>query len=122
MIFLNLFNPLPSVITPDAWIMVLVGYLVVFVALLLIYLFFRYLIPFFFSINLRRRSKKTGEVPASLKSLQISGEVNAAIAMALYLYMEEQHDDESNVITIKRVSKIYSPWSSKLYNMRNFPK
>jgi glutaconyl-CoA/methylmalonyl-CoA decarboxylase subunit delta len=43
----------------------------------------------------------------------------AAIAMALYLYFNEMHDEESDVITVKRVSKTYSPWSSKLYSMRN---
>ena len=48
-----------------------------------------------------------------------SGEVNAAIAMALYSYFNELHDVESGVITIRRVSKNYSPWSSKLYNMKN---
>lgn len=48
--------------------------------------------------------------------------VNAAIAMALYLHFNEMHDEESNVITIQRVSKTYSPWSSKIYNMRNFRK
>lgn len=44
----------------------------------------------------------------------------AAIAMALYLHFNEMHDEESNVITIQRISKTYSPWSSKIYNMRNF--
>jgi acyl-CoA synthetase (NDP forming) len=43
----------------------------------------------------------------------------AAIAMALYLYFNEMHDEESDIITVKRVSKTYSPWSSKLYSMRN---
>ncbi|MDX9905877.1 MAG: lamin tail domain-containing protein, partial [Bacteroidales bacterium] len=40
-----------------------------------------------------------------------------AIAMALFLY-NEVHDEESNILTIERVSRIYSPWSSKYYNMR----
>ncbi|NMC38454.1 MAG: hypothetical protein GYA41_09045 [Bacteroidales bacterium] len=43
----------------------------------------------------------------------------AAIAAALYLYFNEMHDEESDIITVKRVSKTYSPWSSKLYSMRN---
>jgi len=42
-----------------------------------------------------------------------------AIAMALHLYLEEVHDDESNVITIKRIEKRYSPWSSKIYGINN---
>jgi glutaconyl-CoA/methylmalonyl-CoA decarboxylase subunit delta len=47
-------------------------------------------------------------------------EEQAAIAVALYLHFNELHDEESNIITIQRVSKTYSPWSSKIYNMRNF--
>ncbi len=47
------------------------------------------------------------------------GEVSAAVAMALYLHFGEMHDVESGVVTIKRISKLYSPWSSKLYHMRN---
>ena len=49
----------------------------------------------------------------------MTGEVNAAIATALYMYFNELHDDESNIITIKKVSKFYSPWSSKIYGLRN---
>jgi len=48
-----------------------------------------------------------------------AGEVSAAVAMALYLHFGEMHDVESGVVTIKRISKLYSPWSSKLYHMRN---
>lgn len=47
------------------------------------------------------------------------GELSAAVAMALYLHFGEMHDVESGVVTIKRISKLYSPWSSKLYHMRN---
>jgi glutaconyl-CoA/methylmalonyl-CoA decarboxylase subunit delta len=42
-----------------------------------------------------------------------------AIAMALHLYYGEVHDDESNVITIKRIERRYSPWSSKIYGVNN---
>ena len=42
-----------------------------------------------------------------------------AIAMALHLFYDEVHDDESNVITIKRIERRYSPWSSKIYGTNN---
>jgi hypothetical protein len=42
-----------------------------------------------------------------------------AIAMALHLFYDEVHDDESNVITIKRIERRYSPWSSKIYGINN---
>jgi len=52
--------------------------------------------------------------------LQISGEESAAISMALYIF-NELHDEESNIITIKKIERAYSPWSSKVYNFRRYP-
>ena len=31
----------------------------------------------------------------------------------------DAHDEEPHVITIQEVEKRYSPWSSKIYSMRN---
>ncbi len=53
---------------------------------------------------------------------EMSGEINAAIAAALYLYRSELHDYEDTILTIKKVSRTYSPWSSKIYGLRNMPK
>ena len=55
-----------------------------------------------------------GEVPA---------ETYAAIATAMHLYMEdnETHDDESFVVTLKHTDRTYSPWSSKIYTLRETP-
>ena len=53
---------------------------------------------------------------------KLSGEINAAIAMALYLYSNEMHDQENPVITMIRVSRTYSPWSSKIYGLRKLPR
>lgn len=44
----------------------------------------------------------------------------AAIAMAMHLYFNA-HDEEPHVITIEEVERRYSPWSSKIYSMRNTP-
>ena len=49
-----------------------------------------------------------------------SGEVIAAIAMALRDHLEA-HDTEQTVLTINKIKKAYSPWSSKIYNMREIP-
>ncbi len=110
-----------QVLDPLTWTVVIVGIGIVFVALLLVYLFFRYVLTFILNFRFRSFARKKGIDPAEVhnaKTIQ-SGEVNAAIAMALYSYFNELHDVESGVITIKRVSKNYSPWSSKLYNMKN---
>lgn len=50
-----------------------------------------------------------------------SGEVIAAIAMALSEHFAEGHDLEETILTIRKLQKAYSPWSSKIYNLRNMP-
>lgn len=49
-----------------------------------------------------------------------SGEVIAAISMALAQHFDA-HDTEDTVLTIKRMKRAYSPWNSKIYNMREVP-
>lgn len=118
---ISLFSIFPVLAGLDkqAGIIVVVGYLVVFVALITLYLMFRYVLPLFFRIKLYRRAAREGRALDDSEKHEMSGEVNAAIATAIYLYFDEQHDYESNVITIRKVSRTYSPWSSKIYNMRN---
>lgn len=109
-----------SSLFPEGIIIAIVGYITVFLALVVLYLVFTWLSK---SINFRARKKliRQGRLAqAEEKQLFISGDVAAAISMALYLY-NELHDDESNVVTIRRVSKTYSPWSSKIYSMREKP-
>lgn len=103
------------------WTIVAVGIGIVFISLLIVYLFFRYVLTFILNFRLRSFARKKGIDPATVDTAKtmMSGEVNAAIAMALYSYLNEFHDVESGVMTIKRVSKNYSPWSSKLYSMKN---
>jgi hypothetical protein len=62
----------------------------------------------------------SGKVYAGLSD--INGEVAAAISTALHLYKNEYHDFESTVLTINKVSKTYSPWSSKLYGLSKNPR
>ena len=96
----------------------LVGYLIVFSALVLLYFVFSSLPKLInFQARLRLRKKGYTEI-AKKKDLSIPGPVAAAIAMALHAHMSEVHDDEETVMTIKRVAKVYSPWSSKIYSMR----
>ena len=39
----------------------------------------------------------------------------AAIATVIHLYHSELHDEENAIMTINKVARAYSPWSSKLY-------
>lgn len=50
-----------------------------------------------------------------------SGEEIAAIVMALHEHLDA-HDRESAVLTINKVKRAYSPWSSKIYNLRHLPR
>ena len=50
-----------------------------------------------------------------------SGEEIAAIVMALHHHLDA-HDTESTVLTINRVKRAYSPWSSKIYGLREVPR
>ena len=47
------------------------------------------------------------------------GEVIAAISLALSEHFGEGHDVEDTILTIRRLQKAYSPWNSKIYNLRN---
>lgn len=99
-----------------------VGYIIVFSALILLYLIFTNL-PKVINYLAKKRLRAEGKTEIAEKNtLDVTGPEGAAIAMALQLYFAEQHDDESGVITIKNVSRRYSPWSSKLYGMRETPR
>jgi Na+-transporting methylmalonyl-CoA/oxaloacetate decarboxylase gamma subunit len=64
------------------------------------------------------RSETKNEQPETQRTV-MTGEENAAIATALFLFFSELHDQEKYVMTIKKVSRTYSPWSSKFYNIWN---
>ena len=51
--------------------------------------------------------------------VHLSADETAAIAMALHLFYGDVHDEESNIMTIKKVERRYSPWNSKIYGMNN---
>jgi len=99
--------------------MTVIGYVVVFVALLLLYIIFFNLTKVL-QINVKKLLRREGKVIEIKEDLSISGEVNAAIAMALHLYYSEMHDKEDTVLTINQTSRTYSPWSSKIYGLRQF--
>lgn len=60
----------------------------------------------------------TDKVEKEYTEEHLSANDCAAIAMALHLYYTVAHDEESAIITIKKVERRYSPWSSKIYGVR----
>ncbi|HET9571261.1 MAG TPA: hypothetical protein VFP20_07645 [Bacteroidales bacterium] len=52
---------------------------------------------------------------------QVSEEVAAAIGLALFHLNQEVHDVENTILTFGKASRTYSPWSSKIYGIRQLP-
>jgi hypothetical protein len=48
-------------------------------------------------------------------------EIAAAIAVALRLFSYKTITMEETIITIQKVMRPYSPWNSKIYNMKQMP-
>ncbi|HOP02874.1 MAG TPA: OadG family protein [Tenuifilaceae bacterium] len=63
--------------------------------------------------------KKKSEVVEETGTKVSSGDEIAAIALALHMYKSELHDAESLTLTFNRISRTYSPWSSKIYGVIN---
>lgn len=109
---------LKSNINLESIVIAVAGYLIVFSALLLLFWSFS-AVPRLIALGKMKNRRRQGKPPVTIEGEGISGEATAAIAMALHLYLDEIHDKESGVLTIKRISKTYSPWSSKIYAVRN---
>jgi hypothetical protein len=95
-----------------------VGYTVTLITLALLYVAFQNL-PRLLHLHLHTRLRKAGKPASPGDALHIPSDEAAAIAMALHLYLNELHDETSTKVTIRRVSKSYSPWNSKIFGMRH---
>ncbi len=108
-------------ISVDSLILTALGYTIVFLALLFLFVTFMN-IARFLKYRTTKKLKAEGKITEETEEEDsISGEVTAAISMALTLHFREVHDFENTVITIKKVQKPYSPWSSKIYGLRQYP-
>ena len=93
---------------------------VVFAALIMIFIMLKI---FGYAATRRDRKAKKEQVASSAAATSATdmaanevgptGEELAAITMALHMYLNSMHDEESEVITIDMPSKHYSPWSQK---------
>lgn len=116
---------------PGGGLMTLTAVPVVMLALAALYLIF-WAIGAGFKRSTANKAKKAAaalvaadvEVSAPLNAVNpfsVSGDVYAAIAIAIYQYSRDLHDVENTVLTINRGAKAYSPWSSKIYGLRQIP-
>lgn len=111
---------------PSGIVMAITAMSVVFTALVVLFLCFKMIGKTMVRATLKKEQKAVQAMPQEAKALakpdqDIIGEEIAAIAIALRRYEEDMHDIESHVLTINRVARAYSPWSSKIYGLNNQP-
>ncbi|MCD8165110.1 MAG: lamin tail domain-containing protein [Bacteroides sp.] len=106
--------------------MALTAMTVVFSGLLILFLIFKFVGNMAVKMSKRNAMKAHGITDkAEAKEIGLgrrSGEEFAAIGMAMHEYLNDVHDIEDMIITINKVKRTYSPWSSKIYTLRETPK
>ena len=98
---------------------------IVFAALLVLSLCFYAISKVGSLVSLFNKMRSHGVEPLSVGKEDTptndSGEEIAAIVMALHEHLNA-HDQENTILTINKVKKAYSPWSSKIYGLREIPR
>ncbi|MDE6394507.1 MAG: OadG family protein [Duncaniella sp.] len=97
---------------------------IVFAALLVLAICFNIINKIGASASARRKEKALADTQAGAAEGRVehdSGEEIAAIVMALHDHLDA-HDRENTVLTINKVRRAYSPWSSKIYSLRELPR
>lgn len=98
---------------------------VVFLVLIFLAIIFTQYGKLLMSVQKKRAVKAAAATtPAAtsqaVSSVDVSGEVYAAIAAAVHLYHDELHDEENTIITIQKVERSWTPWNAKYYNMNQY--
>ena len=93
---------LKSNINLESLVIAVAGYLIVFTALVLLFWFFS-VVPKLIALGKIKHRVRQGKPPVIEEGEAISGEATAALAMALQLSLDESHDKDSGVLTIKRI-------------------
>ena len=107
-------------------LMTLIGFAVVFVVLVLLIYIMR---GMGWTFTRQKKAEKVAKAAAAGVTLAdddhheaISDqEIAAAIITALKLYKSNLHDQESEILTINRITRAYSPWNSKIHGLTQLP-
>jgi glutaconyl-CoA/methylmalonyl-CoA decarboxylase subunit delta len=119
--FINIQFDIDKILDGDGIMISIIGYVIVFLSLVLLAFF----ISTMSHILIRKQSKRvvdSGKDEMNRDELSMTGEINAAISLALHMHFNEIHDFESTVLTIKKAPRPYSPWSSKIYGITINPR
>ncbi len=106
---------------PNGLAMTLLALIIVGIALILLYIIFKFVANIYAEDLRKRFIKKKGKSAEELSLPDIhntTNELGAAIGLALYFYKNQLHDNENTILTINKATKNYSPWSSKIYGIR----
>ncbi|MBR5250151.1 MAG: OadG family protein [Bacteroidales bacterium] len=108
---------------PNGGLMALTAMSVVFLALIILFFVFKTIGKLATRNQQHKSDVATEGKITTVKAEENTGEAIAAISTALYLYAvdNEAHDEESFQITMKHTDRSYSPWSSKIYTLRQNP-
>ena len=106
---------------PEMLLMAGIGFALVFLVLVLL-IFIMKGMGWVFTRQKKAAKAATGVAVADDDHEAISDqEIAAAIITALKLYKSNLHDQESEMITIHRIARAYSPWSSKIHGLTQLP-
>ena len=98
-----------------------VGFLTVFFVLVLMIGVMKVMGYFFTHQRKVKSVAPTGEVEYEEHAIS-DNEIVAAIIVALKMYKSDLHDRESEMLTINRITRAYSPWNSKIHGLTQLPK
>lgn len=101
------------------WVVTIGGFLIVIMALVVLFCIFT---GFSKLVNhdfkKAKKEKKANVAPntSTVAGWKVDEDLAVVIGLALAL-SKDVHDEESGFVTIKRVERRYSPWSSKIYGL-----
>ena len=101
------------------WVVTIGGFLIVITALVVLFCIFT---GFSKLVNhdfkKAKKEKKTTTAPSTSTAAGWKVDEDLAVVIGLALALaKDVHDEESGLVTIKRVERRYSPWSSKIYGL-----
>ena len=106
---------------PDMLLMALIGFVLVFMVLVLLIYIMKTMGWGFTRQKKAAKATVQGAAVAEEHDAISDQEIAAAIITALKLYKSNLHDQESEMLTINRIARAYSPWNSKIHGLTQVP-
>ena len=101
------------------WVVTIGGFLIVIMALVVLFCIFTGCSKLVnHDFKKAKKEKKANVAPntSTAAGWKVDEDLAVVIGLALAL-SKDVHDEESGFVTIKRVERRYSPWSSKIYGL-----